>query len=559
MKYILITGGVLSGIGKGVIASSTAVIMKSYGYNVTQIKIDPYLNVDAGTISPFEHGEVYVLNDGGEVDLDLGNYERFAGITLTRDNNITTGKIYKSVLEKERRGDYLGKTVQVIPHITDEIQDWIERVAHIPTGDDNEVIPEICVIELGGTVGDIEHMPFVEAMRQFQFRVGKGNIAFVHVSLVPIIGGEQKSKPTQNSVKELRAQGLTPDIIACRSTTLLEESIKNKISSFCHVAPQSVVSVPDVPNVYHVPVLLHSQQYNEILLKSLNIEQKCAPDLSSWHWISNTYDLVSKKDDSVLIAIVGKYTDLQDAYLSVAKSFNHTSLMLQERLNLVWVEASDLEIEQEGTKKYISSWDVLNRAKGILVPGGFGERGIEGKILAAKFARENKVPYLGICLGLQIATIEIARSLLHLENANSEEFDPNTPHILVKFMPEGHRTQMGGTMRLGKRETIFKSKTNKIYNLYKKLWKIEDSVWERHRHRYEVNIEYLERLEEVGLKFVGQDIDMERQEIFELDDHPYFVGVQYHPEFKSRPFNPSPPFVGLILAATGRLENWLNE
>eukprot|EP01129_Flabellula_baltica_P007023 TRINITY_DN2689_c0_g1_i1.p1 TRINITY_DN2689_c0_g1~~TRINITY_DN2689_c0_g1_i1.p1 ORF type:complete len:559 (-),score=125.95 TRINITY_DN2689_c0_g1_i1:28-1704(-) len=558
MKYVLITGGVLSGIGKGVIASSTAVILKCYGYSVTQIKIDPYLNVDAGTMSPFEHGEVYVLDDGGEVDLDLGNYERFADITLTRDNNITTGKIYKAVIEKERKGEYLGKTVQVIPHITDAIQDWIEKVARVPA-DGNDTEPDICVIELGGTVGDIEHAPFVEAMRQFQFRVGKENICFVHVSLVPIIGvvGEPKTKPTQSSVRELRAQGLSPDIIACRSTTVLQESIKQKISNFCHVSPSCVISVPDVSNVYQVPGLLHEQTYSDVVLKALCLEPSSEPDFESWYALSAKYDMISLKEESVNIAIVGKYTDLSDAYLSILKSFKHASIYTSEKIEITWIEASDLE-NADGDN-YAESWENLKKADGILVPGGFGDRGIEGMILAAQYARENNIPYLGICLGLQIAVIETARNQLGLSEANSEEFHPEAPHILVKFMPEGSRTVMGATMRLGKRDTIFKETDCKIHGLYEKLWGSQDRVTERHRHRYEVNTEYLQQLEDSGMKFVGHDIDKERMEILELDNHQYFVAVQYHPEFKSRPLRPSPPFVGLILASAGRLESWLSE
>jgi CTP synthase len=559
MKYILVTGGVLSGIGKGVIASSTGRLLKSFGMNITQIKIDPYLNVDAGTMSPFEHGEVFVLDDGGEVDLDLGNYERFSDITLTSDNNITTGKIYKSVIEKERRGDYLGKTVQVIPHICNEIQDWVERISHIPSNGNNTT-PDVCVIELGGTVGDIESMPFIEAMRQFQFRVGKENFCCIHVSLVPVLGsvGEQKTKPTQMSVRELRKLGLFPDIIVCRSTFELTEATKNKISLFCHVAPKNVLGCPDTKNIYSVPIQLHDQGYSNTLIETLHLNiDSTKPDFTDWIKIINKVNNLSTKEKQIKIAMVGKYTDLSDAYLSVIKSLNHASTFVNEMVDIKWIEASHLENSHPNEQEKKVAWETLKSANGILVPGGFGDRGIEGKVLACKYSRENKIPYFGICLGLQIAVIEYCRNVLGIVEANSEEFNPKSKDKVVIFMPEIDKMRYGGTMRLGKRLTLFKDPNSLSAALYKRILGIqENGIYERHRHRYEVNPDYVDQIHNSGLKFVGQDETGRRQEIIELDDHPFFLGVQYHPEFKSRPNKPSPPFVGFLLASSGKLTDW---
>jgi len=500
MKYVVVTGGVLSGLGKGITASSIGVLLKSAGLSVTSVKIDPYLNCDAGTMSPFEHGEVYVLDDGGEVDLDLGNYERFLDISLTKDHNITTGKVYKSVIERERKGDYLGKTVQVIPHITNEIQEWIERVSNTPSDGTNN-IPDACVIELGGTVGDIESAPFIEALRQFQFRVGESNICFVHVSLVPVMGpvGEQKTKPTQHTVKELRGLGIIPDILVCRSENPLDDETREKLAAFCHVSPGAVVSAHDVSNIYR--------------------------------------------------AMVGKYTGLSDSYLSVIKALQHSSFEVNHKLQINWIEAENLDekIKQENPEKYKEAWDNLKISDGILVPGGFGIRGIEGKIKAAEYARVNKIPYLGVCLGLQIATIEFCRNVLGMKNANSTEFDENTPQPAVVFMPEISKTHMGGTMRLGTKPTPFLVEDCKI----KRLYGNQSYVDERHRHRYEVNPELISKIEKAGLIYVGKDETGQRCEIMELEDHPYYVGTQYHPEFKSRPGRPSPPFLGLLKASIG--------
>ncbi|XP_038714055.1 CTP synthase-like isoform X1 [Tripterygium wilfordii] len=555
MKYVVVTGGVVSGLGKGVTASSIGVVLKACGLRVTSIKIDPYLNIDAGTMSPFEHGEVFVLDDGGEVDLDLGNYERFLDLRLTRDNNITTGKIYQSVLEKERKGDYLGKTVQVVPHITDAIKDWIESVAVIPV-DGKEGLADVCVIELGGTVGDIESMPFIEALRQLSFSVGQDNFCLIHVSLIPVLGvvGEQKTKPTQHSVRELRALGLMPHLLACRSAQPLLDSTKEKLSQFCHVAAENILNIHDVPNIWHVPLLLRNQNAHYSILKQLNLHSIATPpELQSWTKMAETFDNLT---DSVRIAMVGKYVGLTDSYLSVVKALLHACIACSLKPVIDWIAASDLEDDSAklAPEAHAAAWNTLRNAKCVLVPGGFGDRGVKGMILAAKYARENNVPYLGICLGMQIAVIEFARSVLRLERANSAEFDDQTPNPVVIFMPEGSRTHMGSTMRLGSRRTLFQTPDC----ITSKLYCNPEYVDERHRHRYEVNPELIELLEEGGLKFVGKDETGKRMEVLELPSHPFYVGVQFHPEFKSRPGKPSALFRGLVLAATGQLEAYLN-
>ncbi|MAL51197.1 MAG: CTP synthase (glutamine hydrolyzing) [Candidatus Thermoplasmatota archaeon] len=541
MRYIVVSGGVLSGLGKGVTASSIGVLMKACGLRVTSIKIDPYLNSDAGTMSPFEHGEVFVLDDGGEVDLDLGNYERFLDLNLGRDNNLTTGKVYSKVIEAERRGDYLGKTVQVIPHITDAVMDWIETVAH-QCSDDSGLEPEVCIIELGGTVGDIESAPYVEALRQFQFRVGRNNVTFVHVSLVPVMGpvGEQKTKPTQHTVKELMGLGITPDILVCRSSAPLNPETRAKLAAFCHVPEEAVISTHDVPNIYHVPLMLEAQG----LCATLGLKVQPNGLLDDWRRMAHHLDAL---EENVTIAMVGKYTDLSDAYLSVIKALQHAAMAADRKLTIDWLEAGELE-HGVPDDVHADAWKRLRAADGILVPGGFGHRGVEGKILAANYARTNGVPYFGICLGLQVAAIEFARNVLGMEGSTSTEFDEDCPNPAVIFMPEISTTHLGGTMRLGSRPTLFQVDDCKVKRLYGGL----ESVDERHRHRYEVNPELIERLEAAGLTFVGKDETGQRCEILELPDHPYFVAVQYHPEFKSRPGRPSPPFLGLILAASGQ-------
>ena len=550
MKYVVVTGGVLSGLGKGVTASSIGVLLKSAGLRVTAVKIDPYLNCDAGTMSPFEHGEVFVLDDGGEVDLDLGNYERFLDISLTSENNITTGKVYGNVIEKERKGDYLGKTVQVIPHITNEIQDWIEKVGHTAS-DGNGKSPDACVIELGGTVGDIESAPFIEALRQFQFRVGKENICFVHVSLIPVMGpvGEQKTKPTQHTVKDLRSLGIIPHMLVCRSKNPLVHETREKLSAFCHVSPEAVVSAHDVSNIYQVPIMLEEQGVTELLAKTLSFDiPKKRPFLKEWKEMADHVDTLENAEE-VHIAVAGKYTDLSDSYLSVIKALQHASFSVNRKLVIDWIESSDLDDDAKDSspESHAKAWDLLKGADGILVPGGFGIRGIEGKIKAAEHARLEKVPYLGVCLGLQVATIEFCRNVLGLNAANSTEFDEETPNPAVVFMPEISKTHMGGTMRLGTKPTPFLVEDCKIRRLYGDV----EHVDERHRHRYEVNPELIEKIEGQGLIYVGKDETGERCEIMELDGHPYYVGTQFHPEFKSRPGRPSPPFLGLLMAASG--------
>jgi CTP synthase len=546
MKYVVVTGGVLSGLGKGVTASSIGVLLKSAGLRVTSIKIDPYLNSDAGTMSPFEHGEVFVLDDGGEVDLDLGNYERFLDIALTKDNNITTGKVYANVIDKERRGDYLGKTVQVVPHITNEIQEWIERVAHVPADGSSET-PDACVIELGGTVGDIESAPFIEALRQFQFRAGKGNVCFVHVSLVPVMGpvGEQKTKPTQHTVKELRGLGIIPDILVCRSEKPLDSETKSKLAAFCHVDEDAVVSAHDVSNLYQIPISLFEQSVLQKVSVHLGFQVPAKlPILDEWRMMADKVDTL---EDEVRIAMVGKYTGLSDSYLSVIKALQHSAFAVGRKLQIDWIESTDLD-PNDRTDNHEEAWEVLESADGILVPGGFGNRGVEGKIAAANYARVNEVPYLGVCLGLQIATIEFCRNVLNIEGANSAEFNEDAPVHAVVFMPEISKTHMGGTMRLGSKPTPFLVDDCKIRRLYGGV----DHVNERHRHRYEVNPDLIEKIEASGLVYVGKDETGKRCEIMELNGHPYYVGTQYHPEFKSRPGRPSPPFLGLLKAACGQ-------
>jgi len=612
MKYILVTGGILSGLGKGVIASSAGTILQALGYRVTSIKIDPYLNCDAGTMNPFEHGEVFVLNDGGEVDLDLGNYERFMSTTLTRDNNITTGKIYRQVIEQERRGEFLGKTVQVVPHICNAIQDWVERVALIPV-DGSPNPAQICLIELGGTVGDIESGPFIEAMRQFQFRVGQSNFAIIHVSLVPELGvvGEQKTKPTQQSVRTLFSLGLTPDVIACRSSKPLTLSTKQKISSFCHVKPTSVIGVHDVSNIFKVPLLLESQKLASILVEKLQLAplpHDTLPYLKAWKEISDGGESLNnpqRATQTVTIALVGKYTNFSDSYLSVVKALQHSCIKKRFCLVINWIESTSLEEEHqtrevlrqeklgklkrqrreaphtnghdcsngennrqgdhseqfdenndtsegeetgEKEQSYSEAWRLLGESDGILVPGGFGERGIEGKIAAANYARVNNIPFLGICLGMQIAVIEFARSVLGWTNANSTEFDKETPFPVVIEMPEFDKTHKGGTMRLGARRSKITagSRASTIYGG-------ASVISERHRHRWEVNPEYVSSFVEKGLHFTATDFETgNRMEIAELKDADFFFCTQFHPEFLSRPLNPSPPFFAFITQSAER-------
>lgn len=586
VKFVLVSGGVISGIGKGLTASALGVLLKCCGWRVTAIKIDPYLNIDAGTMSPFEHGEVFVLSDGGEVDLDLGNYERFLDVTLSRDNNITTGKVYSQVLEKERKGSFLGKTVQVVPHITDAIQDWIMRVATSP--DSDGLLPEICVIELGGTIGDIESMPFVEALRQLRYKVGDVNFCSVFVSLVPELGpvGEQKTKPTQHGVKSISSMGLSPHLIVCRSQRPLLPETKQKLALFCQVAPDAVASVHDVSNTYRIPLILQEQGICNLLIRSLQLVWRLPTRLEKWAAMASKADNVG---ETVRICLVGKYTGLTDAYLSVVRALQHAAMAVERLVEILWVESSDLETPQDdvnddsmtnspngtvhtgptkgetlapiksyarnshnstptssdsSTEKSDAAWETLKLADGIIVPGGFGDRGAEGKIKAIEYARNERIPFLGICLGMQLAVVEAVRKLYDEPKANSAELDITAPLKAVVYMPEIDQTKMGGTMRLGVRRTIVEDNCIARWLYGKK------HVYERHRHRYEVNPVVVGRLQdEDGLRFVGVDESGKRMEIFELQSHPFFFGTQFHPEFLSRPGRPSPPFVGLLMAA----------
>jgi len=529
VKYIIVTGGVLSGLGKGITTSSIGLLLKMQGYDVTAIKIDPYLNCDAGTMNPFQHGEVFVLDDGGEVDLDLGNYERFLDVNLTSENNITTGRVYKSVIEKERRGDYLGKTVQIVPHITDEIREWIKRVAHKSNA-------HICLVEIGGTVGDIESMPFLEAVRQLHQEVGHENIIFLHTTLIPVVGvvGEQKTKPTQHSVKELRAIGIDPDIIIGRSEKPLERQTKEKISLFCDVPVEAVVSVPDVELIYEVPLVLDKQGLTDFILKRFRLAKKNG--LEKW---KKFVEKMQKAENTVSIGIVGKYTALGDSYISILEAFRHAGAALDVKVMVKWVEAEDLEA---------GDMSLLKQVDGILVPGGFGERGAEGKIIAISHARQYDIPFLGICYGFQLAVVEYGRNVVGLD-CNTTEIDPNTKNPIIMILPEQYGVEnLGGTMRLGGQPVKIKKGTL-AYSLYGK-----EEIRERHRHRYEVNPEYVGVLEKNGLIFSGIAPDKIRMEILEIANHPFFIASQFHPEFTSRPLRPSPLFYGFIKAAKERKE-----
>ncbi|PKS12407.1 hypothetical protein jhhlp_000611 [Lomentospora prolificans] len=560
MKYILVTGGVISGVGKGIIASSTGLLLKSLGLKVTAIKIDPYINLDAGTMKPTEHGECFVLSDGGEVDLDMGNYERYlAGISLTREHNITTGQVYKEVIDRERRGDYLGKTVQIVPHVTNAIRERIERVARIPVDDSGEE-PDVCIVELGGTVGDIESMPFVEAITQLRYRTPKNDFFSIHVSFVPEIHGEQKTKPTQHSVKTVRSAGIIPDLLACRCNKPLEASAISKIALHCQVEERQVLVVYDMPSIYQVPILLEAQDLLAVLKPSLNLDKislnptRVKKGTEMWALWKDT--VVSRDDPPVTIVLVGKYTELHDSYLSVLKSLEHSAMKCRRTLDLQWIDSETLE---EGADKaaFDAAWEKVRNANGILVPGGFGHRGTEGMLAAAKYARENKVPYLGICLGMQVAVIEFARNIAGLKGATSEEFDGTAEHQVVIFMPEIDKTKMGGTMRLGLHDTHFQpgSEWSKLRALYGG----SDVVSERHRHRYEVNPAYVDKLHDAGLSFLGKDDKGERMEIMEIKDHPFYVGVQYHPEYTSRVLDASKPYLGFVAASAGCLEPIMKE
>ena len=530
-KHIFVTGGVASSLGKGISASSLGRLLKSRGLRVTMQKLDPYINVDPGTMNPFEHGEVFVTDDGGETDLDLGHYERFIDESLSRGSNATTGSIYSAVLAAERRGDYLGKTVQVIPHITDEIKRRVTRLS----GDDVDVV----ITEIGGTVGDIEILPFLEAIRQFRLDIGRNNVAFVHVTLVPFIGpaGEQKTKPTQHSVTELRARGIQPDVIVCRSERPLSDSLKQKISRLCDVPPEAVVNCADAPSLYEVPLALHDEGFDSVICRHLGLGDE-PPELSEWERLVERVDSATRE---LRIGIIGKYVSLPDAYLSVVEALRHGGFHHGAQVEIEWIQAEDAEgLLAEGR---------LRDLDGIVIPGGFGERGVEGKIAAATYARENAIPCLGLCLGMQVMTIEYARNELGLTGANSTEFDPGTPHPVIDLMDSQRDvTDKGGTMRLGAYIAEL-TEGSIVAEAYEKT-----VVSERHRHRYEFNPRYRGKFEGSGFVCSGSSPDGRLVEFVELSDHPFWVGTQAHPEFKSRPNRPAPLFRDFVAAALDRAE-----
>ena len=535
-KYIFVTGGVVSSLGKGLASAAIGALLESRGLTITIQKLDPYINVDPGTMNPFQHGEVFVTDDGAETDLDLGHYERFTNAKLGRNNNFTTGKIYHSVITKERQGKYLGGTVQVIPHITDEIKKSIKLVAD---GVD------IVIVEIGGTIGDIESLPFLEAIRQFKADVGKENVLYIHLTLVPYIAtaGEVKTKPTQHSVKELRSIGIQPDILLCRTDRYLDNDIKAKIALFCNVSEDAVITAKDVDCIYEVPLIFHKQGLDDKIIELLNIWTR-APRLYAWEQIINR---LRKPEFSVIIAIVGKYTDLTESYKSLNEALCHGGIPNDCRVNLEFIDSET--INENNTKEMLADVD------GILVPGGFGSRGIEGKIFATKYARKNKIPFFGICLGMQIAVIEFARNVAGMNGAHSSEFDEKTPfpviYLMLQWYDEKTKTiqkrnvdsDKGGSMRLGAYSCSIKKDTFSF-----KAYGVSD-ISERHRHRYEFNNQFKEKLEENGLIISGTSPNGELVEIVEINDHPWFVGCQFHPEFKSRPMNPHPLFKDFIKAS----------
>ena len=524
-KYIFVTGGVVSSLGKGLAAASMGALLEARGYRVALQKMDPYINVDAGTMSPYQHGEVFVTDDGGETDLDLGHYERFTSVRMTRDHNVTTGKVYFSVIQKERHGEYLGRTVQVIPHITDEIKAAIRRVAR-----DLDVL----IVEIGGTVGDIESLPFLEAIRQLRKDVGRENVLYVHLTLVPFMqaASELKTKATQHSVKELRAIGIQPDVLLCRTDRYLPPGIKSKIALFCDVEEEAVITAKDVDTIYEVPLVFHREGLDQIIVSALGLDPRPL-DLSRWESVVRR---VKAPRSSVRIAVVGKYIDLKDSYKSLVEALAHGGIAHEARVDLVWVDAE--HIERDGAAAHFAE------VHGILVPGGFGDRGIEGKIAAVRHAREQRVPYFGICLGMQCAVIEFARNVCGLAGANSSEFAPDAPHLVVDLLPEQRAlADKGGTMRLGLYPILLAegSLASRLYG--------QGIATERHRHRYEVNNDYLQALEKKGLRVSGIWAEKQLVEIVEIPEHPYFVAGQFHPEFRSRPWDPHPLFAGLVGAA----------
>jgi CTP synthase len=527
-KYIFVTGGVVSSLGKGLAAASIGCLLEARGFRVTLLKMDPYINVDAGTMSPYQHGEVFVTDDGGETDLDLGHYERFTRARMTRDHNVTTGKVYHSVITRERRGDYLGHTVQVIPHITDEIKASIRRVSQ-----DVDVV----IVEIGGTVGDIESLPFIEAVRQFRKDVGREHVLYVHLTLVPFIqaSGELKTKATQHSVKELRAIGIQPDILLCRTDRYLPQSIKNKIALFCDVDEEAVITAKDVETIYEVPLVFHKEGLDAIVVKLLGLPDRPG-DLTAWEEIVRK---IKNPVRAARIAVVGKYIELKDSYKSLAEALVHGGIAHEARVETRWVDAEQLV--QEGAARHLADVD------GILIPGGFGDRGTQGKVEAIRYAREQGVPFLGICLGLQCAVVEFARHVAGLAEANSAEFDKHTPHPVIDLLPEQRNLdRLGGTMRLGL-YPIALTEGSLAARIYGTL-----AIEERHRHRFEVSNEYRDILEKNGFRISGVWPAKQLVEIVELPDHPWFVAGQFHPEFRSRPWAPHPLFAGFVGAAAAR-------
>ena len=529
-KYIFVTGGVVSGLGKGITAASLGRLLKARGLKVAAQKLDPYINVDPGTMSPYQHGEVYVTEDGAETDLDLGHYERFIDENLNKFSNLTTGKVYWNVLNKERRGEYLGSTVQVIPHITNEIKAFVYTVAEKTDAD-------VVITEIGGTIGDIESQPFLEAVRQISLEIGRENSLFIHVTLVPFLSGsdEHKSKPTQHSVKELQGMGVKPDIIILRCDEPLEESIFKKISMFCNVKPDCVIENLTLPVLYEAPIMLEKSNFSSIVCRELGID---APNIDMSEW-NNMLEKIHNRKKSVTIGLVGKYVALHDAYLSVAEALRHAGYELGAFVEIKWIDSETVTQENVG--------ELLSDCGGVIVPGGFGNRGIEGKIITARYCRENNLPYLGICLGMQIAVIEFARHVAGLADANSNEFDSESTHKVIDFLPDQNdETDKGGTLRLGAYPCKIKDGTQ-MYRCYKQA-----EIFERHRHRYEFNNDYREVLLKAGLVISGTSPDDYIVETVEVPENDFFVGVQFHPEFKSRPNKPHPLFVGLVEAALNR-------
>jgi len=530
-KYIFVTGGVVSSLGKGITAASLGRLLKNRGLKVTIQKFDPYINVDPGTMSPYQHGEVFVTDDGAETDLDLGHYERFIDINLSKNSNVTTGKVYSSVITKERRGEYLGGTVQVIPHITNEIKDRVFRAG-------KEAQSDVVITEIGGTVGDIESLPFLEAIRQIKSDIGRENVMYIHVTLIPYIkaAGEVKTKPTQHSVKELRSIGIQPNVIVCRTEHALAEDLKHKIAQFCDVDANAVIECRDADTLYEVPMMLREQGLDDIVVNHLKLDKTDAPDMTEWEAMVKR---VKSLEHTTEIAIVGKYVALHDAYLSVVESLGHAGIVNNTEVKIRWVNAEHLydhNVEE-----------MLGGVDGILVPGGFGDRGIEGKVTAIRYARDKKIPFFGICLGMQVAVIEYARNVAGLDGANSSEINPTTPFPVIDLLPEQKDIEnLGGTMRLG----LYPCKLTEgslARNCYQ-----DELVYERHRHRYEFNNEYRERIESAGLKISGTSPDGRLVEIVEMPDHPWFLAVQFHPEFTSRPNRPQPLFREFVKAAFQR-------